>query len=200
MQNLKYPKLTRRLKAILFEVLLWTPMIALFIYFEESGNKTQDISSEVIGALLGTGYILFFHSKFGQDLGKMIAKIKIVSIDGSKMTFKKALLRNSAYILLDLTLLTSIISAILKVPQEIYNYSKFDSSSTEYDIYFESLEKAGPLTDPILIIAVIWIACDLFTIIYSKNNRAIHDFIAGTVVIESNTANEKFNQKDSKKT
>ncbi len=49
-------------------------------------------------------YYVYLHGAYGQSLGKMAMRIKVLEADGSPITYRKAFVRWLAYFLCDLTL------------------------------------------------------------------------------------------------
>jgi len=54
--------------------------------------------------LIFTGYFVYFLWRDGQTIGKMLLKVRVVSVDGQPLTLKKALLRSFSYLASILTL------------------------------------------------------------------------------------------------
>ena len=52
------------------------------------------VTSLIVGAL-GVGYPVYFHARWGQTLGKMLARIRVVQLDGRPISLRHALLRSS---------------------------------------------------------------------------------------------------------
>jgi uncharacterized RDD family membrane protein YckC len=60
------------------------------------GDSGAAIAS-LLSLVIVFGYILYFWSTSGQTPGKSVMKIKIVSVDGSPMSFGKAVMRLIGY-------------------------------------------------------------------------------------------------------
>src|SRR5262245_32780951 len=57
--------------------------------------------------LLHAGYEIYFHGRWGQSLGKMRFGIKVVSLDGTPISWRQAFLRFSVGTLLGLVMAVS---------------------------------------------------------------------------------------------
>jgi uncharacterized RDD family membrane protein YckC len=103
-----------------------------------------------------------FHGFTGQTIGKMVIGIKIFDkSEKLKISFGQAILRD--IVPLGLTLIIYLIS--------ILGLSRDNSELT-----FSSLL--------ILYILVIWSILEIITLLFNKKHRALHDIIAGTVVLK----------------
>jgi len=107
-------------------------------------------------------YTILFHGFTGQTIGKMVIGIKIFDkSEKLKISFGQAILRD--IVPLGLTLIIYLIS--------ILGLSRDNSELT-----FSSLL--------ILYILVIWSILEIVTLLFNKKRRALHDIIAGTVVLK----------------
>ena len=76
----------------LFDEWVWSisesiPIVLLFIWF-------------IIGRFIFITYSVLMHGYFGQTLGKMAAKVKVVDISENKLTMRQAVLRDIVPIIL----------------------------------------------------------------------------------------------------
>jgi uncharacterized RDD family membrane protein YckC len=102
---------------------------------------------------------------YGQTLGKMLLKIKVVDVSETKnITFIQAVLRNP---LISLTFLFSI--------PLIINVIFFN----EINIFIKTISTLPEN------ISFVWFIASLLTFWSNKKRRALHDYIAGTVVIKT---------------
>jgi uncharacterized RDD family membrane protein YckC len=106
-------------------------------------------------ALIPYLYSVLFHYKYGQTIGKKVMNIKILKNNETPIQFTNALLRDCVPIIY-----TSI---------DLVFYNPNNQSNL----------KIG--TEDIII--MIWPILELITMLFSQKRRAIHDLIAGTVVV-----------------
>lgn len=112
-------------------------------------------------------YSVVFHTLYGQTFGKMALDVRVVDhISEASITFKQAFLRDCVpVVMLVILLIASIFIPIEqagKTPEWlIYTMMAFGIS------YF------------------IWHLLEIITMLFNEKNRALHDFIAGTVVIRT---------------
>jgi uncharacterized RDD family membrane protein YckC len=113
-------------------------------------------------------YSIYCHYRFGQTAGKYFMNIKVFDISESKkMTFMQAILRDSFGLVV---LAYSSIRIIIEL------------NSNQVD----SLTAIANFNTNISNILGIWAIIELLTMLFNKKRRAIHDYIAGTVVIKYN--------------
>lgn len=131
--------------------------------------------------VLGFLFYRFYHigcvALWGQTPGKMAARIKIVRLDGSSAGLGRAFLRNSVE-----TLLTTVVLALELVAVTRVAPAEFAAAD---------LDKRPGLVDafvPQTAVYVAWatqafVLSEFVVLFLNKKKRAIHDFIAGTVVV-----------------
>lgn len=122
-------------------------------------------------------YSVYMHGRFGQTVGKMSTRVRVVDVKTEgPITFRHALLRDSVPILISVFLLLygsyRLITG-LPVSESITRISSDSSVATTGEIWMA------------LIVYVWWFA-EIVTMLTNDRRRAIHDFIAGTVVIRTN--------------
>jgi uncharacterized RDD family membrane protein YckC len=125
-------------------------------------------------------YTVYFHNKFGATLGKMAMGIKVTLPNGSSIGLKQAFLRSSVDIAIGIFAVIGLEIAISNVDPEQYLAASF-------------LEKDKMLLLPkwcdiALYSAIIWHWGEIIVLLFNKRKRALHDFIAGTVVIHKKFA------------
>ena len=116
-------------------------------------------------SLSGLIYSVLMHGNFGQTVGKMATGVKVLDLSESKLSMFQALLRDSVAIAFGAILIAFYLPTVLKGvnPYEARGLSLWDWI----------LGCTGS----------IWFLAELVTMITNKKRRAIHDFIARSVVI-----------------
>lgn len=104
-------------------------------------------------------YSVYMHGKYGQTFGKMALKVKVVQhADETRLIgYRAAFLRDSVWIGL----------VTIEILLAIYQISDFSQAS-----YILSLLSGG------------WFLAELVTMFFNKKRRAVHDLLAGSVVID----------------
>lgn len=164
----RYHTLSNRIAAYFIDAVVFFPLF--IFYFLIDGIELPTWGYYVLLAsapIFGIGYNVVLHWKFGQTIGKMVAQVKVLSLDEVPITFKQAFLRDIGYVVTE-----SVEFAILAYRLAVgvgWDSEPFGSTAA-----FAGLPSLG------------WLILDALVLIKSKKNRALHDFIAGTVVIRLN--------------
>lgn len=125
---------------------------------------------------LPLGYIIFCHARWGQTVGKMAAGIQVRQLSGARLTAREAWLRSSVDLLFALVVATAFLAPIVAAGPNGFN----SLSHLERD----ELENSSFVKESAVHAAQgIWYLCELLVLLGSTRRRAIHDFIAGTVVV-----------------
>ena len=101
------------------------------------------------------------HALYGQTVGKMLTKVKVLDISETPLKFYQAVLRDVPQIFL------IILSFIFVNP----------------NLNGESVEPAVFFSNPFLLLTFIWGVADLVVFFSNDKKRALHDYIAGSVVV-----------------
>ncbi len=110
-------------------------------------------------------YSVVMHAKYGQTLGKMVAKVKVLNEAETDVPgLRRALLRDSIYIAMTLF---SIIWFIRLQINEGFTEAYYNSDVNLYFSYF----------------SMGWLLLEFVTMLMNSRRRAFHDFIGGTVVV-----------------
>jgi len=130
-----------------------------------------------------TGFLFyrFYHigcvALWGQTPGKMAAKIKITRLDGSPAGWVRALLRNSVETLLTATVLAYELKGISLVSPAQFMATDYVKRTALVDSFISKD------TGYIGLATNLFVLSEFVVLFFNKKKRAIHDFIAGTVVI-----------------
>jgi uncharacterized RDD family membrane protein YckC len=119
------------------------------------------IFDQLIGLAYGIGFVV----ACGQTPGKMACGVKIFDIRGKSVSLKQAVLRDVVPVLLLLYFLFPQAQNILAGQLANRAYGDF---STFRNLF---LALAG------------WLLLEVITMLTNKKRRAVHDYIAGTVVV-----------------
>lgn len=163
----KYQTGFRRFGAAILDGLILMPLVLvedyLILPYE---NKYLFIFWTIINALIAYGYSVILHAKYGKTFGKFVLRLKVVDLSElENISLKQAFLRDSIGILL------TGIGIIYFMAQFIISQSDFSTIIVDYDNF-------------IGLWSFIWVMTELVTMLTNRKRRAVHDFIANTVVIK----------------
>lgn len=174
---MEYAGFWRRLGSYLLDVIILLPLTGIILYI---GNHFRmfHIYWFLPGLAFGIWYSVYLVTKYGGTPGKLMLKTQIAMTDGSPITAKAATLRYSVLFILSTISSIALLSSYMNMSDEIYfSLGWMDRSK-------KAVELAPIWYNFITILLNIWIWGEFITMLFNKKRRAIHDFIAGTVVIK----------------
>lgn len=129
-------------------------------------GKALLICWTIFSFLTYSTYSVLLHTRYGQTIGKMAAHIRVMNVNEDRLpSLRQAILRDigeigpgfigSAYM-------------IVLILTDSYSKEALTSNWTVISLGFASFT---------------WFAIELATMLTNKKRRALHDFIAGTVVV-----------------
>jgi uncharacterized RDD family membrane protein YckC len=132
----------------------------------------------VLGPLLSWAYTIFFHARWGQTLGKKAMNIRVVKVSGEPISWREAFLRSSVDIVLRTLVMIGTLIALLHFPESAFGQvarAQWSKHLADFSPVWLSW---------VNILSNIWFWSELVTLLFNKKKRALHDLIAGTVVIQ----------------
>lgn len=172
-----------RLGSLLLDSIFLLPVIFLIQYLNGLGKNIFFITI-LPNILFALWYNIYLPKKYGGTPGKLVVGNKIIRLDGQYIKWKEAFLRH--IILFIFTILSVIMMTIclLKADNETYK----NLGWLERSQYLMTL---SPLFFKIYAwTSNIWIYSEFVILLTNKRKRAIHDFIAGTVIVKSKYADQ----------
>ena len=174
--DLKYGGFWRRLGAILIDALVFIPVILAY-------NGIAHIScgwtlcGQIGMAIIGTAYTVGCHAKFGRTLGKLATGLRVVRPDGSAIGWKHAWLRSSVDIGFSVLAMVALAMALQAIPDEQF-------SGVGWQARWGNIE-AHKQTQLAWVdgVQMVWFWSEVVVMLFNRKRRALHDYIAGTVVI-----------------
>ncbi len=175
-KRLIYAGFGARFGANLIDTLIFIPII-IFSLWLISTSIVVAIISQVLMMFLFSAYSVYFHGKCGATIGKQIVSIKVVKLDHTKIGWKEAILRSSVDLAFSFFIALGRIIAILSIPATIlFRTGLFEIMNVIDANTFDIFNFVDSLMN-------IWFWSEVVVLLFNKKKRAIHDFIAGTVVI-----------------
>lgn len=155
---------------VIDELVLWVPTTLIpYLGFKMMGSNHEVAKLLFVGMqFLYFGYSVYFHGKFGATFGKMTTKVKVVdAITEEPITFTQALIRDS--VLFVLVVMFWGYAVVID-----HGEVGFGSRYLEYSAY----------------VFLLWFLAEIITMFTNEKRRALHDFMAGTVIIRTNIPEE----------
>lgn len=166
-----------RIGASILDFLILLPYTFLIIYLN---GLSKDFYYLTI--VIGLGFHLWFNiylvKRYGGTPGKLISGIKIIKIDGEELTYKEAVLRQIVELFLLVFISIATIYSLPMVDEEHYQSLNWLKKQ-------EYLYSLIPILFKIHVwVSNIWVYSELIVLLFNKRKRALHDFIAGTVIVK----------------
>jgi uncharacterized RDD family membrane protein YckC len=175
---MRYAGFWPRLGAIVVDTVVLVPVIMLsFWAFSES--RTIALAFEIPIACLFALYSIYFVGRWGQTIGKMALGIKVVAVDGESAGYLRAFYRHAVDLAFSLATSALTLYALMSVTSREFDLMDVDAR-------LELLTaKTGNWTDILNWLLIAWTLSELVVLLFNEKRRAIHDYIAGTVVIHA---------------
>jgi len=175
--ELVYAGFWKRFCAGMIDVFILLPLMVLLIWVQ-GYDRMLAISLVIPGSILVVIYYVFFNARFGGTPGKWAVDIRITQPDGSSIGWSEAWKRSSINLILVLIGLVVQIWALIQVdPAQYASLSSWSERAKllgEYRPVWHSADKW---------MNHLWFMSETIVFFCNNRRRAIHDFIAGTVVI-----------------
>lgn len=157
-------------------LILMGPMLLLVL--ASSYSRTLALVCAIPLGFIFWFYTFFLHAKSGQTIGKRAMQIRVVRVDGSKIGYHEAFLRG----IVELAFIVLLTVGIL------YGYSIMVVPDYAALGWLGQQEKLSDLMPPVFDwiggANNIWMWAEVVMLLSNEQKRAIHDLMAGTVVVD----------------
>jgi uncharacterized RDD family membrane protein YckC len=167
-----------RLASLLLDAIIMVPIIFLTLYLNGLGKNIYFITF-IVNFIIGIWYGIYLPKKYGGTPGKLIVGIKIIRLDGQSIDWKESFLRYIINLLLSLFSAIMMTVCILQADDSVFTSLSW-LKQTQY------LMSLSPKFFKVHTwISNIWVYGELAVLLTNERKRAIHDFIAGTVIVKA---------------
>lgn len=129
-------------------------------------------------SIIWIGYFIYCHKRWGKTVGKLALGIRVVGLDGSHLSWRQAVLRNIGEIAFTIPYLWVFINAYSTVPLAEYmstpTANRFNMIKTLWPSWYPTVSTLNQC----------WMWSEFVVMLFNQRRRALHDFIAGTVVVQ----------------
>lgn len=163
----KYHTFWARFWAGMIDAIVFIPIFIFDIWAWSSFNSVPLlISWFVLFRISFIAYNVISHGYYGKTIGKHICKVKVLDLSETALSIKQALLRDSFPIAL----------LILALPFELALVAKgINPYSPDVQTTITAISSS---------FGWIWFTIEVVTMLCSKKRRALHDYIASSVVVK----------------
>jgi uncharacterized RDD family membrane protein YckC len=177
-----YAGFWRRFCAIWVDAFIVMPL-GFFFFWLEGFDKTLAIVIMIPSTALFSMYHVYFNARYGGSLGKLAVGIRVTRPDGTKIGWTEAIARSAVDMAFALVTLSIQVWALTQVSHEDYSHAM------GFVARMELLRPFRPSWFPVKsILSQVWIWGELIVLLLNRRKRALHDFIAGTIVIRKEFA------------
>lgn len=168
----KYQTGFKRLLAAIVDGIVLLPLILIeqWIY-KKTSNISLLFAYATFVAFAPLVYSVFLHYKYGQTFGKWVATVQVLDISETRtLTFRQAIFRESFYLLVVIIGFVYYFVLLTQTADRqsvLVNYSSFSDNPVFW-----------------------WTLIELVTMLTNFKRRAVHDFIAKSIVIRTETSSQ----------
>ena len=186
---MEYAGFWRRFGAYWLDLLIMSPLFIVSTWGNNSFRLFQ-LYYFIPGLLFGLWFHVYLVKRYGATPGKLLLKIKISKIDGTDVGYKEAFLRYSVLFIFGIFLAYSLIPVVVNMSDELY------FSMTYRERLHYTMQNVPSWRSYVEILMQIWIWSEFIVMLTNKKKRALHDYIASTIVVKndkSKVEHESFN-------
>lgn len=186
---MQYAGFWRRFGAYWLDFVIFIPIFAISMWGNEQSRLFQ-LYWLIPGLIIGLWFHVYLVKRYGGTPGKLILKIKIIKTTGEDVGYKESILRYSVLFVISLVMSLALMLVALGMTDAEY----FSMGWQERTAYMR--ERASPWYSYASIAINVWVWSEFVVMLTNKKRRALHDFIAGTVVIRKCVTNKSSQQND----
>jgi uncharacterized RDD family membrane protein YckC len=174
--SLRYAGFWPRLGSMLLDFLILAPYVALS-YWGRAEFRLFNLYFFIPGILFSLFFSVYLVARFGGTPGKLIVGIRIRKLNGEPVDYREAFLRTCVDLFFGVVLSVALIPPLFHMTDAEY-FSLSSAARVRHLIelapwWYRQMQWAGQ----------IWVWGELIVLLTNRKRRAIHDFIAGTVVV-----------------
>lgn len=137
--------------------------------------KHRNILPEILWMVIWTAIWLWMVVRFGATPGKLSIRARIVTAQGTFLSWRRALLRIVPRLIMSLNSFFQMEAAVSRYPESVSRFSFLEVGWL--------LNEYGEPYTTVAAVLGFFVYADLGVVLFNRQKRAIHDFIAGSYVI-----------------
>jgi uncharacterized RDD family membrane protein YckC len=173
--SLRYAGFWYRLGAMMLDYLIWYPLGWAWSWGDH--YRLFNVYCFIPSTFLVLFYNVYLVRRYGGTPGKLIVGIRVRKLNGDPVGYSEAILRE-----LPDTILLTLLGIVELVPLFHMTDAEFASLSSAALLNRETALLPA-VYKPLMWIDVAWVYSELVVLLTNRRRRALHDFIAGTVVV-----------------
>jgi uncharacterized RDD family membrane protein YckC len=173
----EYGGFWRRLGANIIDALVFVPVIVIFLLLMFTVSFWMVLPLQILSGTFVAGYTTFLHAQYGATLGKMATGLSVRKVTLGPIGWGDAVKRSSVdYVFLFITTIGNIATILAIRKAGALNVPVLEAMQT-----LEHYQ--GPLFSAFQTMYNLWFWGEVITLLFNKRKRALHDLLAGTVVV-----------------
>ena len=176
--QLRYAGFWPRLAALLLDMLIMLPL-TLLVFWGSERYRLFLLYCFVPSTLFGLFYGVYLVRRFGGTPGKLIVGVRIRKVSGEPVGYREAILRYLPEFILNMLMSIGFLMSVLHMSDTEYHALSFMERARRM------VELAPSWYKPLQIVQNVWVWGELIVLLTNRKRRALHDFIAGTVVVRT---------------
>lgn len=172
-----YAGFWKRFCAGIVDAIILMPL-GFFFAWLQGFDRMLAIGIVVPSSVLFAMYNVWFNARFGGTLGKLVVGIRIAKPNGTRIGWPEAWKRSAVDLAFAIVFLVFTVWALLQVDPEQYSSLGFMDRGRLLGTY-----QPAWFTNGFIMLPEVWTWSELLVLLLNQRRRAIHDFIAGTVVV-----------------
>ena len=172
---IKYGGFWRRACALVIDTVIFLPLALVYVWLWYESRLLALVANLAL-TFLGLAYQVVLHGLCGQSVGKMIMGLKVEELGGGRLSWRATWIRFSPVIAFQIAIVIGTSYAIYSVPGDAFEAGSYlqkarllESGRPEWSHWCTNL-------------LLVWTFAEVIVLLRSQQKRAIHDFLAGTVV------------------
>jgi uncharacterized RDD family membrane protein YckC len=174
----------QRLAATGIDLLILLP-IGLIHLWLDSLSRQAALALAVPLGFVGVGYSLYAHGRYGQTVGKWAMGIRVVQVTSEPIGWRHAWLRSSVDLLFCALWVIGRTVALATIPDLEYDGLGW-SKRTDSIVAHEPIWSIWAMR-----FEMVWFWSEVVTMLFNRQRRALHDFLAGTLVVDQGRRSQR---------
>lgn len=177
---LHYGGFWARFASFLLDFLVLLPLSAI-VFWASQRYRLFQVYYFVPGILFGIFYGVYLVRRFGGTPGKLVMRLRIRKVSGDPVGYREAFLRYAPEFVLAMLMSVALLPSLFRMTDTEYHELSLIERSQRL------VQLAPSWFTPLQITQQIWIWGEFIVLLTNRKRRALHDFIAGTVVVYNET-------------
>lgn len=169
-----------RAAALVLDGLINLPLIAFILWASPRCRLFQPYFF-IPWTAIDLFYNVYLVRRFGGTPGKLIMRLRVRKKTGEPVGYREAILREAPNLLLGVLTTIAMLPALSKMSDAEFHALPARARSIRI------AQLAPAWSKPLRIVGTIWPYSELVVLLTNRKRRALHDFIAGTVVVYDET-------------